>query len=379
MAMVTSSGGVAVLLADALEPRGFTFAPLAGETVERVATLLPPYVTVANPLDITAGLPDETFGEVLAAVGRDPEVDVVVVPLTMASAGRGSARAEQVVKAAREATKPLVVCWPGGGLVRDGLRTLDDAGVPLFPTVAGCAAALASALAFRRVRARPPRSLPPVPAVRVPEGGGPVPWAVARDLLVRAGIRLAPEAILRDEDEARAAAPRLQYPVAVKVLGPLHRTDVGGVRLGVATPADLVAAVRALRPLGEACLVQPMVEGVEVLVGALRDPELGPFVMVAPGGVRAELYGERALAPAPCDAVDAESLIRECRALDALLGGYRGEPPADRLGLVETITRTAALAAGLGPRLVALDLNPVIVGPGGAGATVVDARLLVDA
>jgi hypothetical protein len=206
-----------------------------------------------------------------------------------------------------------------------------------------------------------------------------VPWAVARDLLAGAGIRLAPEAILRDEDEARAAAPRLQYPVAVKVLGPLHRTDVGGVRLGVATPADLVAAVRALRPLGEACLVQPMVEGVEVLVGALRDPELGPFVMVAPGGVRAELYGERALAPAPCDAADAESLIRECRALDALLGGYRGEPPADQLGLVETITRTAALAAGLGPRLVALDLNPVIVGPGGAGATVVDARLLVDA
>jgi hypothetical protein len=148
---------------------------------------------------------------------------------------------------------------------------------------------------------------------------------------------------------------------------------------GVATPADLVAAVRALRPLGDACLVQPMVEGVEVLIGALRDPELGPFVMVAPGGVRAELYGERAMAPAPCDAADAESLVRECRALDALLGGYRGERPADRLALVETIIRMATLAAGLGRRLVALDLNPVIVGPAGAGATVVDARLLVDA
>jgi acetate---CoA ligase (ADP-forming) len=378
MAMVTSSGGVAVLLADALEPRGFTFTPLAGETVERVETLLPPYVTVANPLDITAGLPDETFGEVLATVGRDRGVDVVVVPLTMASAGRGAARAEQVVKAARAATKPLVVCWPGGRLVRDGFRALDEAGVPLFPTVSGCAAALGAALAFRLVQARPPRRVPPVPTVRAPDGAGPVPWAVARDLLVGAGVRLAPEVVVRDEDEARAAAPKLRYPVAVKVLGPMHRTDVGGVRLGVATLADLVAAVRALRPLGEACLVQPMVEGVEVLVGALRDPELGPFVMVAPGGVRAELYGERAMAPAPCDAVDAEGLVRECRALDALLGGYRGERPADRLALVETITRTAALAAGLGPRLVAVDLNPVIVGPAGAGATVVDARLVVD-
>jgi hypothetical protein len=187
-----------------------------------------------------------------------------------------------------------------------------------------------------------------------------------------------PEVVVRDEDEARAAGPGLSYPVAVKVLGPLHRTDVGGVRLGVASLADLVAAVRALRPLGEACLVQPMVEGVEVLVGALRDPELGPFVMVAPGGVRAELYGERAIAPAPCDAVDADGLVAECRALDALLRGYRGERPADRLALVETITRTSALVAALGSRLVALDLNPVIVGPAGAGATVVDARIIMD-
>jgi acyl-CoA synthetase (NDP forming) len=378
MAMVTSSGGVAVLVTDALEPRGFAFAPLGEETVRHVEALLPPYVTVANPLDITAGLPDETFGEVLAAVGRDRGVDVVVVPLTMASAGRGSARAAQVVKAARAATKPMVVCWPGGRLVRDGFRALDEAGVPLFPTVSGCAAALGAALAFRRRRDRRARRTGSAPPVQAPAGAGAVAWGPARDLLVGAGLRLAPEVVVRDEDEARRAAPSLRYPVAVKVLGPLHRTDVGGVRVGVATLADLVAAVRALRPLGDACLVQPMEEGVEVLVGALRDPELGPFVLVAPGGTRAELYGERAMAPAPCDAVDAEALVRECRALDALLGGYRGQPPADRLALVETITRTAALAAGLGPRLVALDLNPVIVGPAGAGATVVDARIVLD-
>jgi acyl-CoA synthetase (NDP forming) len=377
-AMVTSSGGVAVLLADALEPQGFTFAPLAGETVRRVEALLPAYVTVANPLDITAGLPDETFGEVLAAVGRDGGIDVVVVPLTMATAGQGATRAEQVVKAGRAATKPLVVCWPGGSLVREGLRMLDEGGVPLFPTVSGCAAALGAALAFRGVRARPPRRVPLVPAVAVPEGAGALPWTTARALLVGAGLRLAPEVIVRDEDEARAAAPGLRYPVAVKVLGPLHRTDVGGVRLGVATLEDLIATVRALRPLGEACLVQPMVGGVEVLVGALQDPELGPFVMVAPGGVRAELYGERAMTPAPCDETAADGLIRECRALDVLLGGYRGGSPADRPALVNTVTRAAALAAGLGPRLAALDLNPVIVGPAGTGATVVDARIVLD-
>ncbi len=378
MAMVTSSGGVAVLVADALEPRGFTFPPLAEDTVRRVEGLLPSYVTVTNPLDITAGLPDETFGEVLVTVGRDPGIDVVVVPLTLASAGRGSVRAAEVARAARESTKPLVVCWPGGGLVREGFRVLDEAGVPLFSTVSSCAAALGAALAFRAVRARPPRRVPAVPAVAVHDGAGPVPWATARTLLARAGLTLASEVIVRDEIEARRAAPGLRYPVAVKVLGPLHRTEVGGVRLGVSGEEELVAAVRELRPLGEACLVQPMVDGVEVLVGALRDPELGPFVLVAPGGVRTELYGERAMTPAPCDEAAADALVRDCRALDALLGGYRGGPPADRDSLVRTVARAAALAAALGPRLDALDLNPVIVGAAGGGATIVDARIVLN-
>ncbi len=378
MAMATSSGGVAVLLADALEPRGFTFAPLAEETVRRVGTLLPPYVTVANPLDITAGLPDETFGEVLAAVARDPGIDVVVVPLTMATAGGGAARASHVIKAARGSSKPLVVCWPGGRLVRKGVRALDEARVPLFDTVSSCAAALGASLAFRSVRTRPPRRVSPATSVAVPEGGGALPWASVRALLDDAGLRMASEVVVRDVDEARAVAPGLLYPVAVKALGPLHRTEVGGVRLGVSTPEELVAAVRMLRPLGEACLVQPMVEGLEVLVGAVRDPELGTFVMVAPGGVRAELFGERAMAPAPCDEATAGRLIVECRALDALLEGHRGDTPGDRAALVDAVTRAAALAAGLGPRLAALDLNPVIVGPVGAGATVVDARIVLD-
>jgi hypothetical protein len=100
--------------------------------------------------------------------------------------------------------------------------------------------------------------------------------------------------------------------------------------------------------------------------------------MVAPGGVRAELYGERAMAPAPCDQVAAEQLISECRGLDALLQGHRGAPAADRASLVDAIVRIAALAAGLGSRLAAIDLNPVIIGPVGGGAMVVDARIMVD-
>lgn len=382
--MVTSSGGVAVMLADALEPLGFGFPPLAPETVTRVAGVLPPYANVGNPLDITAGLPDETFGEVLGAVIRDPGLDVVVVALTMATTEGGRARAEQVIKAARGISKPLAVCWPGGSLVRDGVRALDEAQVPVFQSVTGCAAALGAALAFGAVRrgAAAPAATPPavrLAEVVVPVRGGVLAWQEARALLLGAGVRVAPEVVVTTEAEARAVARDLDYPVAVKLLGPLHKTEAGGVRLGLADPEAVLGAVRGLLPRGEGCLIQPMLDGLEVLVGALRDPTLGPFVLLAPGGVHAELYQERALRPAPLSRADAEAMLAETPGLAALLDGYRGGPPADRDALLETVVRVAALAVALGPRLGELDLNPVIVGPPGAGAAVVDARVVLAA
>ncbi|MBI3454618.1 MAG: acetate--CoA ligase family protein [Candidatus Rokubacteria bacterium] len=382
LGMVTSSGGVAVMLADALEPRGFTFPMLAPGTVERVAGLLPGYATVTNPLDITAGLPEETFGEVLRAVLGDPCVDAVVVPLTMATAEGGRARAEQVVKAAREVEKPLAVCWAAGSLVREGFRTLDEAQVPLFDSVGRCAAALGASLAQRRFceRVTGARVAAPGPAMErlgLPERGGPLPWAEVRSLLATAGLRLAPEVTVTTEAAACAAAAGLAYPVAVKLLGPLHKTEAGGVRLGLRNGEELLAAVRDLLPRGEGCLIQPMLEGVEVLVGALRDPLLGAFVVLAPGGVYAELSGERAMRPAPLEPADAGAMLGETPALAALLGGYRGRAAADRPALVDALVRAAALAAALGPRLAELDLNPIMVGREGSGATVVDARIIL--
>jgi acyl-CoA synthetase (NDP forming) len=378
-AMVTSSGGVGALLADAIEPHGYVFPPFAAATAARVGPLLPEYATVANPLDITAGLPDRTFGEVLSAVADDPGVDVVLVPLTMATARAGAARAEEVIRAAARSRTPVVVCWPGGGLVRDGVALLAASGVPVFSTVASCAAALAGARARRTRRGRPPAAAARGAPVRASGGPGPLPWPAVRGLLVGAGLTVVAERIVRSAAEVDEAAATLAYPVAVKALGPARKTDVGAVRLDVDSPGALVAAVRALLPLGEACLIQPMVRGVEVLVGALRDRELGAFVMVGPGGVQVELYGERALAPAPCDAAEARRLVAACRMLDALLSGYRGAPAADRAALVEAVVRASHLAAELGPALTSFDLNPVIVGPPGRGAIVVDARVLLEA
>jgi acyl-CoA synthetase (NDP forming) len=381
VAMVTSSGGVAVLLADALEPRGFVLGTLGEAIRQRVAALLPPYATVANPVDVTAGLPDETFGRVLEAVMADPDVDVVVVPLTMAATDGGRARAAEIVQAVRRPeapAKPVVVCWPSGTLVAGGVATLVQARVPLFASADDCAAALGAALDRRRQASGAPGPSGGEAVVRVapPARGGVLDWAEVRRLLVASGIRVADEVVVDSEAAARSVAARLAYPVAVKLVGPLHKTEVGGVRLGVADDEGLVASVSGLLRQGGRCLVQPMIEGVEALVGAVRDPVLGAFVVLAPGGVRAELYGERAMRPAPVDAAGAEGMIAECRALAALLAGYRGGRPADRRALVDALVRLSVLAAALSSRLVELDLNPIIVGE--VGATVVDARIVLE-
>ncbi len=377
--MATSSGGIAVMLADALEPCGVVFPPLAPETAARVGVLLPGYATVGNPLDVTAGLPEETFGAVLAAMLADPGLDLVLVPLTMATAEGGRARAEQVVKATRAGAKPVAVCWPGGSLVARGARALAEAGVPVFDSVAGSAAAVGASVAYRgmrrtaRVVSRPPALALPA----VPEREGALDWAAVRSVLTAAGLPLVAEAVVRTEAEVAAAG--LRYPAVVKALGPLHKTDADGVRLRLPDLDAVVAAVRELGPRGEGCLIQPMVEGVEVLVGALRDAGLGPFVVVAPGGVHAELYGERAMRPAPIGVTEAEEMLAEMPALAALLRGYRGRPPADRAALADAVVRLSALAVALGRRLGELELNPLIVGPEGAGATVVDARIVLAA
>jgi acyl-CoA synthetase (NDP forming) len=325
---------------------------------------------------MTAGLPDERFGEVMTAMLADPGLDLLVVPLTMATAEGGRARAEHVARAAQGGDKPVVVFWPGGSLVRSGIATLAEAEVPVFTAAGPFVAALGAARDYS-ARRRPGATAMarPLPALDIPAGSGALPWSEARRLAVQAGIPVAPEVVVTTEAEARDAARTLRYPAVVKLLGPLHKTDAGGVRLGLPDGEAVVAAVRALLPRGSGCAIQPMVAGVEVLAGALRDPALGPFVVLAPGGVHAELYGERAMRPAPIGPAEAEAMVDETPALAALLAGYRGGPGADRAALVEALVRVGGLAAALGARLGEIDVNPLIVGP--AGASAVDVRVIL--
>jgi succinyl-CoA synthetase beta subunit len=205
----------------------------------------------------------------------------------------------------------------------------------------------------------------------------------AGTLLDRLGIARAP-AVAVDADIATAPALPFRYPVAVKALSGeiAHKTDVGGVVLGVADGDGLLAAIRQIRNTVaerraglhlDRVLVQPMVSGVgEALVGYRLDPAAGPMVMVAAGGVLTEAYRDRSLRLAPVDLSTAREMIGEVRGL-APLAGYRGKPNGDLDALAQAIVALSQLAVSSGPSVAEAEINPLIVRPAGQGVVAVDA------
>jgi acyl-CoA synthetase (NDP forming) len=211
-------------------------------------------------------------------------------------------------------------------------------------------------------------------------GGGWLTPAEAQDALAAAGIRVAAGATVDSEDAAVAAANRIGYPVVLKAVGPeiVHKTELGGVRVGIAGEAAVRETWRDFRarlPGLTGVFVQTQVPaGVEMLVGVTDDPVFGPVIVCATGGVMAELLQDAAFRIPPLTDRDAASMIAELRGA-RLLKGFRGAPAADEPSLRDAIIRASALALAC-PEIAEMDINPLVVGPGGAIA--VDVRIRVE-
>jgi acyl-CoA synthetase (NDP forming) len=208
--------------------------------------------------------------------------------------------------------------------------------------------------------------------------GGWLPAADVQALLRAYGIAVADTEAVADSDQAVAVAGRLGYPVALKAASPeiVHKTDVGAVRLGLGSDAELREAFERMRSdLGPAMgggLVQAMVEpGVETVVGVVHDPLFGPLIMFGLGGVTTELLGDRSFRILPMTDIDAAELIRSLRC-SPLLTGYRGSAPVDLAALEDLVLRVARLAEQV-PEIAELDLNPVIATA--HGVVTVDAKV----
>ncbi|WP_344303220.1 acetate--CoA ligase family protein [Nocardioides bigeumensis] len=228
-----------------------------------------------------------------------------------------------------------------------------------------------------RVPRQQGRRLRQRPAGRLAESGaGWLSHGAAAELLA-AGEITVPGVVAGDVDAAVTAAARCGYPVAVKTADPLavHRTEQGLVRTGIGSATELADVLGSWQERQGAfpVVVQPMCSGTEIALGIVRDPVLGPLIMVGAGGVNVDVWDDRTWLLPPVSPADASRAVRSLRVW-RLLRGHRGAPRGDVIGLERMILTLSRLALEV-PEVAELDLNPVLVGPGGCSPVDVKVRL----
>jgi acyl-CoA synthetase (NDP forming) len=379
LAAILDSGGERAHLVDVAADLEVPLARPSEETLRDVAARLEPGLPAVNPLDAwgTDNDPYNIFLDCSRYLADDTNTGAFayVVDLHSDRAERGHAWAAERVWASTQ--KPFaVVCGVTSAIQESAAARLRSSGVPVLEDVTSGLRAFLHLFERRDARRlsslAPPDPLPPETVRRWREAlitGEDLGEARALEMLADYGVPVARTAAATDIEGVLTAAGRLGYPVALKTAAASHKTELGGVTLGIRAEDGLAAAYREMSSrLGPSVTVQEMVEpGVEMALGMVNDPQFGPLVMVAAGGVLIETLGDRRLALPPLDEARASKLIDR---LDVrpLLDGVRGAPPADVNSLARALSRLSLLARDLGDLIGALDINPVIVGSRGCVA-----------
>lgn len=352
--IVTAQAGPGLLHVDGLRSRGVCVPPVSDGTRDALAELLPPLTYQANPVD--TGRPGPSFGSVLAAVTSDPGIDLVSVYAL------SEPDVLDLAAAVEQAGKVAVVVGLGGSTesvqpVRQALRKL---GVPSFAGPAALTAGVAALCEDARLQARPEAGAMAGVSVVEPIASD-LDEDQAKSLLTALGIATAPRRACSNRADAHRALADLPGPVAVKLLDAAvtHKSDLGGVHLGVQSVDDLDRALDVLEAAGAArFLVETMAPpGVDLIVGASRDPVFGPVVLVGLGGTVAEALEDVTVALAPVTVAAAAGLLDEL-AGKALLDGFRGGPVVDRAAVGHVLAALGTLLESH-PEIAEVEVNPL--------------------
>jgi acetate---CoA ligase (ADP-forming) len=389
--ILSTSGGAAVICADKAEAHGVPLPPLETRTASALHEVVPDFGSVANPSDLTAEVlkTSETFGFCLDAFLNDSGFSALVMPMIFAHASSSGARAPTIVGAAARTDRPLAVVWMNEWYQGPGSELLDaDPKVCMFRSADRCFAALRAWFDWHEHRAShrtpAPRrsSLSAEPAARAilssaKARGAALSETDSKRVLDCYGIAIPREILASDPEQAARASREIGGPVALKIVSPdiLHKTEAGGVKLGLSTPQDVSAAAAdilasAKRYAPEARIdgvsVQQMVPpGIEIVLGVKNDRQFGPLVAAGIGGIMVELLGDTKVRLAPVDDQAARTMLASLRG-HALLTGFRGKPGIDIDGLVDIICRLSELAHDLRDVIDQIDVNPVIASADGA-------------
>jgi acetate---CoA ligase (ADP-forming) len=393
--VLSISGGSGIVYADAAVRGGLTLPPFADQTLAALRKIVPSFGSPQNPADVTASFFNDLnlFTSALEIVLADARLDQLSILLASISGPSARRAAEAIAAVANRTDKPLHVAWSGRhAKSAETIKAFSDAGIPFITTpvrLARAAAVLARFAADQRrlLPRRPPEIVTPK-GLELPPGAVSLSEKESKAVLEAFGVPIAKEVLVPAGADATLAAAHLMPPYAVKIVSRdiAHKTEAGGVKLGVSKEA-LNAAVGAVRDSALAAkpgakldgvLVSEMAQGIEVLIGVINDESFGPTIALALGGVLTEVLRDVTYRIAPFDVETAREMIADLRGAK-LFDGYRGKPAADKEALAQTLVAVAKMAAALGPRLKELDINPLFVGPAGAGVLAADALLILKA
>ncbi|HEX5794784.1 MAG TPA: bifunctional acetate--CoA ligase family protein/GNAT family N-acetyltransferase [Geminicoccaceae bacterium] len=403
LAILTNGGGFGVLATDGLIDEGGRLAELAPETLRRLDAVLPPTWSRANPVDIIGDAPGRRYADALGPLLEDPGVEALLV-LNCPTAIASSLEAAQAVGAAigPRPRLPVLASWVGDSAqVIEARRALEAHRVPVYDTPGQAVRAFMYLVRHRRSQEALIETPPSVPEAFTPDVGAarqPIERALAagRDwlsepeakaVLAAYDLPVVPTATATSVAEALAVAHRIGFPVALKILSPdiTHKSDVGGVALGLADEQQLQTAAEAMLARAAAALpqarvvgftVQPMVRrphAQELILGASVDPQFGPVLLFGQGGTAAELIADRALALPPLNMRLARDLMAQTR-VHRLLQGYRDRPAADLDAVALALIKLAQLVIDVA-EVAEVDVNPLLADQ--EGVIALDARIRV--
>ncbi len=386
--IVTNAGGPGILASDACEGNDLEIPQLSAETQAKLREFLPPAASVGNPVDMIASANADQYRRAVRLLLDDPGIDsvlVIYIPVMPTDAEFVSAAIRECGIEARAAGKTVLATFMSVHGTPDAM-----APVPSFRFPERAVTALARATKYAQWR-RSPRGtimryddfdreqMRSIVTRCLERGGGWLDPLEANGMLLAANIPTAMIESVTNVYEAVNAAMRMGFPVVLKAQGPLHKTEAGGVKLGLQDEREVREAYLEMSGrIGDAmtgAIVQQMIGGgVEVMVGAVADPMFGHLVVYGAGGTLVELLSDVAFRIHPLTDADVEDMLHEVR-WSKLLEGFRGAPPSDVPALREILTRLSAMLT-VCPEIHELDINPVKVLPNGAAA--VDARIRIE-
>lgn len=401
LGIISVSGGETAMLCDVADRTGVKLPDPGDAAKARLRAALPGFGTASNPLDTTGNAVYDVsvYEACMEALASDPGISLVAVAQDcspgLSELGSGNYRriAQTVATVASRLDKPVAFFNPtAGGLHPHVIQPFQNTDVAVMQGARASLIAIRRMFEYARILHCGTPELPAArkadPAWRARlESGAPFTEREAKQFLASCGIPVTRESLAKTEKEAVAAAASLGYPVVLKIESPdiAHKTEVGGVRVGLGDSAAVAAAYRAILAdvKGKApnasiagVVVQEMVSGgVEMIAGLSQCAPFGMGIVAGSGGVLVELVKDTALSLVPIDQTRALELIRSTRA-HKLLHGFRGAQPADIDALADLLVKLSSIATAYGDLIEAIDLNPVSVLPAGHGVRVLDALVI---